>query len=429
MRYRARHFDRQAQELIIVEPEHLDHHGEPGPKFRKTLGANGNRLVGARAQDFVSARIGKNTAHAGKIAPDARRVELLNYSFRDDALGHVVSPELLGQRCADLGADLFESRARIGYDRSQTIEQMNHTWMASVGHFIAGLGQALEIISPLIAQRIEFRGMNQRPRHAGEIPGQQRRNRGIAGLRARREVVLEVMVQGGLIDEIAAREFALRRRDPAVVEYRTDQQLQLELRTAGSSRPLARGRGQRGAGGISTNAEARGVDSKVRGVTADMAQRRLRVLHCGRKTVLGSQSIIHRHHSNAARAAQRAGDAVVSFHAAGDQAAAVEIDESGQHRGLRRRVETNAQCAVRARHGPILDRFERNGGAGKLHQRDESLAALLDRGAARIGRIARGEEIQEALDAWVERHPRAICRETRQALTEPTPAGSPPAIS
>ena len=160
-----------------------------------------------------------------------------------------------------------------------------------------------------------------------------------------------------------------------------------------------------------------------------MAQRRLRVLQRGRKTVLGGQSIVHRHHSNAARAAQRAGDGVVSFHAAGDQAAAVEIDESGQHRGLRRRVEPNAQCAVRARQRPILDRFERNGGAGELHQRGESLAALLDRGAARIGRVARGEEIQEALDAWVERHPRAICRETRQALTEPTPAGSPPAIS
>jgi hypothetical protein len=92
MRDRARHFDRQAQELIIVEPEHFDHHGEPWPKLREGLGANGDRLIGACAQDFVSACIGKNAAHAGEIARHARCVELLNYSFRDDALGHVMSP-------------------------------------------------------------------------------------------------------------------------------------------------------------------------------------------------------------------------------------------------------------------------------------------------------------------------------------------------
>ncbi len=129
--------------------------------------------------------------------------------------------------------------------------------------------------------------------------------------------------------EIAARELALRVRDPAVVEYRTNQHLQLERWAAAFERRLAGGRGQCRAGGIAAYAEARRVDSEIRRVTADMAQRRLRILQGGGKTVLGSQTILHRHHSNAAASAQGAGDAVVSFHAAGDQATAVKIDESG----------------------------------------------------------------------------------------------------
>src|SRR5579864_7273993 len=38
------------------------------------------------------------------------------------------SARLLGKRCANFAADLFKCRARIGYDASQAIEKMNHTW-------------------------------------------------------------------------------------------------------------------------------------------------------------------------------------------------------------------------------------------------------------------------------------------------------------
>src|SRR6185437_5431395 len=101
-------------------------------------------------------------------------MQLLNYSFRDDALGHVVSPKRSGQRCANFAADLLECRACIGYDGSQTIEKMNHTWMAGVGHLVSRLGQALEINPSLVAQRVEFCRMNQCRRHVREILGLQR---------------------------------------------------------------------------------------------------------------------------------------------------------------------------------------------------------------------------------------------------------------
>ena len=44
------------------------------------------------SERIVPALVGKHAAHAGKIAPDACCMQLLNDSFRDDALGHVVSP-------------------------------------------------------------------------------------------------------------------------------------------------------------------------------------------------------------------------------------------------------------------------------------------------------------------------------------------------
>ena len=46
----------------------------------------------------------------------------------------------------------------------------------------------------------------------------------------------------------------------------------------------------------------------------------------------------------------------------------------------------------------------------------------------RIGRIARGQDVQEALDARVERHPRADLGAC-QAPRAPTPAELPPATS
>src|SRR5450631_2879184 len=86
---RTRHLDREAQQLIVVDPEDLDHHGEPRSKLGEILGPNGDRLVGACAQNFVPALIGKSAEHAGKIPAHACCMQLLDYSFRDDALGHV----------------------------------------------------------------------------------------------------------------------------------------------------------------------------------------------------------------------------------------------------------------------------------------------------------------------------------------------------
>ena len=48
---------------------------------------------------------------------------------------------------------------------------MNHTWVASVGHFTLRAGEALEIVAAFVAQRIEFCGVNEGAGEAGNIVG------------------------------------------------------------------------------------------------------------------------------------------------------------------------------------------------------------------------------------------------------------------
>src|SRR5258708_17051449 len=137
--------------------------------------------------------------------------------------------------------------------------------------------------------------------------------------------------------------------------------------------------------------------------------------------MLRRQYIIDRHDANGTATAERARNAVMGVQAAGNQAAAVKIHETGKDAGARGRIEPDSQFAARTRQRSILHPFKRHGWAREFHQRDEPRAAFIDRGAARVGWITRGEEIQEALDAWVERHPRP------NYLTGPMPAESPPA--
>src|SRR5580700_8905774 len=77
----------------------------------------------------------------------------------------------LPQRSPDFAADLFECGTSIRNHRPQAVEKMNHTRVASVGHVNVRAGQALGIIQGLVAQRIEFRRVNQGAWQTGDAAG------------------------------------------------------------------------------------------------------------------------------------------------------------------------------------------------------------------------------------------------------------------
>jgi len=58
-------------------------------------------------------------------------------------------------------------------------------------------GQAVEIVAALIAQRIEFRGVNEGAGEAGNILGAQRGYPRIGRVRPRRRVVQEIVIERG----------------------------------------------------------------------------------------------------------------------------------------------------------------------------------------------------------------------------------------
>ncbi len=149
-------------------------------------------------------------------------------------------------------------------------------------------GQAVEIVAALIAQRIEFRGVNEGAGEAGNILGAQRGYPRIGRVRPRRRVVQEIVIERGLIDQIAACEVPFGIRRSAVIENRANQQLQRQPRAADSSGRLGRRRHQRAARRVAAYAEAHAVDTILGGMSADMPDRRQGVVQRGGKWVFGS---------------------------------------------------------------------------------------------------------------------------------------------
>src|SRR5580704_15016797 len=123
-----------------------------------------------------------------------------------------------GQRRPNFTADLFERGPGIRNHGPQAVEKMNHTWVASVGHFHMRTDEAFDIVAALVAQRIEFRRVNESAGEAVHIVGAQRRDPRVGRIRSRRRIVQKVMIERGLIDQVAAGEVPLGIRRAAVVE-------------------------------------------------------------------------------------------------------------------------------------------------------------------------------------------------------------------
>jgi hypothetical protein len=103
---------------------------------------------------------------------------------------------------------------------------------------------------------------------------------------------------------------------------------------------------------------------------------------------------------------QRARNRIMRVQRAGDQTAAMKINEPGQHLGVNRRILPHAQGTARPRQGSFLYPVNSDFGSRKFHESRKPRAPLLNRCLSSIARIARRKELQEAIDAWVERHQR-----------------------
>ncbi len=83
--------------------------------------------------------------------------------------------------------------------------------------------QALEIVVALVAHRIEFRRVNQGAGETGNILGTQRRDSRIGRIRSGRRVVQEIVIERGLIDQVAVGEVPSGLRRAAVIENRANE--------------------------------------------------------------------------------------------------------------------------------------------------------------------------------------------------------------
>src|SRR5580693_5953926 len=113
-----------------------------------------------------------NSRHMPARSP-ATRAACRSRTMRS-AAPRSVTPLLLRPSCerrSNLFADLLERGARVRDHPTESIEQMDHTRVTSIGQGRSAGGQAREIILPLVAQRIELRRMNDGLRLAAEVGG------------------------------------------------------------------------------------------------------------------------------------------------------------------------------------------------------------------------------------------------------------------
>ena len=111
--------------------------------------------------------------------------------------------------------------AAYGMSAAHAVEQMDHTGVTPVGGFHARFPKPLRIRRALIAQRIEFGGVNAGRRQVRDIRHPQRRNAGMRGVAVRPEIVLQVVIQRRLVDEVAGGVVAPRIGGRAEVHDRT----------------------------------------------------------------------------------------------------------------------------------------------------------------------------------------------------------------
>ena len=141
------------------------------------------------------------------------------------------------KRGSNLRTDLLEGGAGVGDDRTQSIKQMDHTRVASIGQRRSAVGQAREIMPPLVAQRIDLRRVNDglgRPLSPRTATA---RCADLAGRRPGR-IMHEIVIERVLIDQIAERSRGANRCG-GVIQDGTDQQLKRRARRRGAREGVA----------------------------------------------------------------------------------------------------------------------------------------------------------------------------------------------
>ena len=79
---------------------------------------------------------------------------------------------------------------------------MNHAVVTGVFDRNAGRHQFSRVGIPFVAHRVKLGGMDNGGWKSGEVIRAERRDSGIGGVRARRQVVGEIRLQGGPVDQM-----------------------------------------------------------------------------------------------------------------------------------------------------------------------------------------------------------------------------------
>lgn len=206
---------------------------------------------------------------------------------------------------------------------------MDQAGMLRMAYEHAGLRQRSRIERALVPQRIVLRGVDPCRRQPGKIRGAQRRDAGIVGREPLDTIKFPITRHRRFIDEITVRQFMPGRRASERVQRRTEQELQRQrdTRPPGVARRACR---EIAAGGVAADPEAARIDRPTRGTGGYRQHGGERVLVRGGKTRFRREPIVNRDHPAIRETGQDGAERVMCVEIAGDQAAAMKINQPGK---------------------------------------------------------------------------------------------------
>ena len=238
-----------------------------------------------------------------------------------------------------------------GMTAAEAVKVMDQPGVAGQSNGHARPLQRLRVSLALVAQGIAVGDMDQRRRQAGKIRRRKRRDAGVAGVEAVDAIGVPIGAHRRLVDQMPLGQREARGGAGERVHHRAEQKLQ-RRREAGLRRGARGERGELAAGGIAADADAAGRQAEARGIAQSGRQRGDGVVVGGGKAGFRRAPVVDGDDAASGAGGERGGERVVAVEIAGDEAAAVEIDEAGQHVAAAsgRRIEAQAQgCGRRSR--------------------------------------------------------------------------------